>query len=228
MNKALLIFMLALAVDGAWANTMVIDPDDYATGTNLSNISPLATLSTTDNQSVYAMDLAPNAADGANTQGLGHKVFGYSGNNEWIYQPWESPAAGALQIGFHATVTHFSILVAELFWDAGPGDDPLFGQVYDNHNNFIGSLSTFGGAEVKLAQIDPSDASHGYWAYWTLEFSGTNIAKVIIGGDSEPTTLDRLTFDYTPVPEPSPGALLLLAGALLVIRKRQLSEYAAP
>jgi len=208
--KNLLIFCVFFLANAVSAGTIIIDPDDYDAGTDLTSISPHTTITTTDGAAVNAASLSAVAADGKNTQGLGQKVFGGGGwSDEWFYLPASSPG---LEIKFNIAVTHCSLLVAELFWDAGPGSDPVLAYVFDTNDNL---LSQFYVDEyhdrVDLGFI--VDGMEMTWAYWTFEYSAANIGKIIIGGDSEPTTLDRLEFtyaDYTEVSEPGSLVLILI------------------
>jgi hypothetical protein len=189
----------------AHALLVVVDADDFVEGSILTNSCKYATLSTTNGGDIYASKLSPNAANGNNTLEVGHQIFGSKNHQEWFSDP-------SLQITFNAKTTRFSILVAELYFDAGPGSEPLTAMVYDEFGNFLSYLATDDSTQVKLGEIEPGVPEHGYWAYWKLEFSAPSIGKVILGGDSEPTIFDRLEFDCVEaeVTEPSTFALLLL------------------
>lgn len=219
--KNLLIFCIFLLANASTAGTIIIDPDDYATGSDLTYISPHTTITTTNGDAVHAASISPVAADGKDTQGLGRKVFGGGGwSDEWFYMPvFSSPG---LEIQFNSPVTHFSLLVAELFWDAGPGSDPVLAYVFDENDNLLSQLYVNEHNErVDLGFI--VDGMNMTWAYWTFEYTASNIGKVIIGGDSEPTTLDRLEFTYLELPEPNLLALILI-GFLFLFTIRMLDR----
>lgn len=212
--KNLLIFCFFLLANTSFAGTIVIDPDDYDADTNLTNISPYVTISTTNGDAVYCASLSPTAADGMHTQGLGGKVFGGGGwGDEWFYMP--DFASPGLEIKFNAPVTHFSLLVAELFWDAGPGSDPVLAYIFDKDDHLISLLYV----DEYHQRVDLGFVQTGLdltWAHWTFEFSAENIGRIIIGGDSEPTTLDRLSFTFVEASEPSTLALMLMGFLLLL------------
>ena len=211
MKFAFLLLGIIFSAPQAFAISVVIDPDDFAAGTNLSTINPHVRLATTSGGNVYAADMSPTAANGNDTQGLGSKIFAYDGANEWYYMPeWKNANTTGMEITFTTKVTYFSLLLAELFWDAGPGSDPFRAWVYDEHGNFLTNLNYTESSRVDLGLIDPDDADHGHWYYAKLEYFGPSIGKVIVGGDSEPTTLDRLEFYRVDVPEPSSLILALI------------------
>ncbi len=227
MKFIFLILGFSLSAIPALATTMVLDPDDFATGTNLSTINPHAHIATTSGGNVYAADISPWAANGSNTQGLGSKIFAYDEADEWFYMPeLQNPITIGMEITFTSKVTYFSLLFAELFFDAGPGSEPLSALVYDEHGNFLTNLDYVPNSQVNLGWIDPSDESHGYWHYAKLEYFGPSIGKVIVGGNSEPTTLDRLEFNYVEVPEPNSFILLIIGmcGLLLSVKRKTRSE----
>lgn len=206
--KFLLFLAGALLSYGAHAVSIVIDADDFSDDSILTHSCKYATLSTSDGGDVYASRLSSSAANGNSTLAIGSKVFGSSKSNEWFLDP-------SLQITFSAKTTRFSILIAELYFDAGPGSDPLQAMVFDEFGNLLSYLSADDSTRVNLGEIEPGVPEHGYWAYWKLEYSATSIGKVVLGGDSEPTTFDRLEFDCveTEVPEP-PAIALLLTGVM--------------
>lgn len=204
---------------GAHALFVVVDPDDFLDGSILSKSCKHATLSTSDGGDVYASKLSPLAANGNNTLEIGQQVFGSSKNQEWFSEP-------SLQITFNSKTTRFSILVAELYFDAGPGSEPLTAMVYDEFGNFLSYLATDDSTQVKLGEIEPGIPEHGYWAYWKLEFSAPSIGKVILGGDSEPTIFDRLEFDCVEAEVPEPPAFALLLLGMFALRSRALKSKA--
>lgn len=217
MKNLVLGILLTTAASCSMGGSIIIEPDAYAHGTDLTNISKYAQIRSTDGKPVYAQSLSTNAADGYDTKDLGCNVFG----EEWFYHPDIS----GLEISFKAPVVSFSLLIAEVFPDAGPGSDPVLAYIYNTKNELISThqVDEFH-KRVDLGLIKGLEEINISWAYWTFEFSANDIGKVIIGGDSEPTTIDRLEFTYLEVPEPSP--LLLYISALFLIgvtRKRIIS-----
>ncbi len=224
----------------AMALNITLEPDNYASSTDLSDVSPYVSLSTTGGAPVYAAPIAgtgqvlpPGITD---TGPFQERVFSASPdrNSEWFAWP---DAAGAsvdsydpdewakdpfgLKISFSAPVNYLSLLGLELFPDAGwGGDDPLRWWVYDSSMTLISSdyMDTVPG--TGSIGFNPDEGFNYY--YWDMQLFRPDIAMVIIGGESEFTTLDRLVFNVTPVPEP--GAVMLLAfglaGLPLACRRR--------
>lgn len=205
----------------ALSSPIVIEPDDYAVGTNLSSISPLVTLTTTGGDAVYSADINSRweaAAEGYPTGPLGQKVFSRdpTENDEWYY--WRDSGyeeTMGLQIEFHQAVSSFSLLFAELFSDAGCCfSDPIYVYVFDTDGALQAALNgeVFAGYLGKTRAWDDEEVDA--WPYFDFHYSGSNIGRVIVGGESEPTSIDRLTFtlqETTPVPEPAAYAILALS-----------------
>lgn len=126
------------------ASAVIIEPDDFAPGTDLSTISPLVTLNTTGGAPVYSSTIhsgSTAAAGGNNTGPLGNSVFSRSPgtNSEWFYWPDIDPNdPSGVVIDFHQPVSSFSLLFAELFGDAGCClSDPVGMYIYAPDNTFI-------------------------------------------------------------------------------------------
>jgi len=218
------------------ANLITIEPDIYVPGTDLSNLFNDVSFSHGDGGKVYAAPVYP--VDTPTTGPLGTQVFSRSpnSNSEWIYPTFESIRPGdGLVITFNTTVDFISILAAEVRRDAGcctPGD-PLQWLVYDSADTLVWrgevgwvdggwdysttEFSVHSDIVDRLGVEPPESPLRGQPAYPVLEssFSFHDIHRVVIAGDSEPTTLDRLQFNTVSVPEPNP-ALLLVTGLLLI------------
>ena len=230
MDKRTCAALLALWAAPSYAALITIDPDDYAAGTALTGISPHVTIDTTGGGTVYAAPIAGTGRvlppDIADTGPFGERVFSRQAdrNSEWLtfpddagvstdpYDPAEwAKDPNALRLTFTESVSSISLLGLELFDDAGSGDDPLRWWIYDSAGALL-----FTGFEDTI----PGDGSLGVnsefgfnYYFWNLDFSNPDIRTVIIGGETEPTTLDRLTFKTASIPEP--GTLLLLSTSLL-------------
>jgi hypothetical protein len=228
------------SIGASVANSLTIDPDSYAPGTNLSAISPFVTLTTIEGAPVYSApvystpgypiyDFGDVVAQVTTTGLLGSNVFSAAGdiNNEWIGDPLDPPyTQGALVITFTQPVTYFSMLSAEIGIDAGPiVTDPLSVFIFDSSGALI-NFQEEGAAIAHNGFIDYGDGPRPAFPVYLTEYSGTDIWRVLITGQSEPTTLDRLTFrsETAPVPEPSTIVLLVagLAGIGLTSSKRSL------
>jgi hypothetical protein len=213
--------LLLLSIGVAEAITITIEPDDFALGTDLSNISPFVSLSSSAGDPVFSSSIHREntlAAAGNDTGPLGQRVFSTDPNYnlEWFYSPGLGVESG-LVIDFHRPVSSFSITIAELFPDAGGYfADPVLVDVFAPDGGLVERIrtdvATFG--TDYLGEIDLGEGPIPAWPYGTFEYGNSLIGKVVIGGDSEPTTLDRLSF--TVVPEPQ-GLALMCLGLIVIV-----------
>lgn len=140
------------------ATTITIEPDSYVPGTDLISISPYATVSTTGGNPVYASTIDQGstlAAGGASTGPLGDAVFSLNSgsNREWSYWPELGDDQNGLAFTFSQPVLSFSLLFAELFYDAGCCiNDPVRIFIYAPDNSLI---------EVVSADASPPDGYLG-------------------------------------------------------------------
>jgi hypothetical protein len=197
---------LLLPLSATAATTITLEPDSYALGTDLSTISPYVTVSTTGGNPVYASTIdktGTSAAGGANTGPLGDAVFSRTAdsNSEWFYWPELGDDQNGLAFTFSQPVTSFSLLFAELFQDAGCcTDDPTRIFIYAPDNSLIETVDADFFPPTGYLGIDPNDQITPIWPYWQFAYSGNIIGKIIIGGYSEPTSVDRLVFTVVPLP----------------------------
>jgi len=188
------------------ATTITIEPDSYAPGTALTSISPYVTVSTTGGNPVYASTIDQGstlAAGGASTGPLGDAVFSLNSgsNSEWSYWPELGDDQNGLAFTFSQPVLSFSLLFAELFYDAGCCiNDPVRIFIYAPDNSLIEVVSADASPPDGYLGTDPFDPNSPAWPYWQFAYSGNTIGKVIIGGYSEPTSVDRLVFTVVPLP----------------------------
>jgi hypothetical protein len=182
----------------AWA--VVVEPDAYPAGTDISNAFPGVTLSTVDSDlgdpRVFA--LQPPEPYWAST---GELVFGHAGDYgvHWVMDTIPGFRYGALRADFSPAAVSFSV-------DIIGNDASDYGQLnaYDATGNLLLSLQT-------------EDLSAG--AVETLSASGVgDISYVIAGGLLTDTVcLDNIVF----IPEP--GTALLGALALVGLSRRRTS-----
>jgi|SRR5690554_594170 len=198
------------------ASAIIIEPDDYAEGTDLSNISPYVKFSTVGGLPVYSSNIGEAAAGGHPTGPLGQRVFSSnpSTNSEWYYWRGEDEAGGFM-ITFHQPIVAFSLIFAELFSDAGCCmSDPIYLYLFSSDDTLIDVFCGDCGEAQYLGNTeDPEDA----WPYWRFTYRGDEIWKIIVGGESEPTTIDRLEFSLS-----EPPLLACLALGLIPIVGRRI------
>lgn len=230
----------------AHAGMVTIDPDDFLAGTDLSAASSLVSLSTGAGGAVYATGVYPRLGDAqppevTTTGPLGQHVFSQGGvdNSEWFAWPEEDmsvydPALWALQpqafvITFASSVNYASLLAAEIIGDAGCCiDDPVRWWVYDSTDQLIMSsyVDDFDNIVAYLGTEDFGEGPFPSYPVWRAEFHHPDIRRIVIGGESEPTTIDHLQFRTLDVPEPM-SAVLFLSALLMGFAARR-RNVAAP
>lgn len=233
-NENFIFFGLILTSCYSSATLVVVEPDDFAGGADLSEVSPYVTLSTVSGEPVFSSTIHQYgrlAADGNDTSILGDNVFSRYGdrNSEWYYWPERhngpSGVEDALMLSFSHPVDYFSLVFAELFPDAGCCiDDPILVDMFDREGALIESVYANHNPGIYLGELGElgvrGEISDAWPVYEFTNFS-TGISKVIVGGESEPTTIDRLTFKVAQqVPEPSSFALMFSGLVLLLLRRR--------
>lgn len=104
-------------------------------------------------------------------------------------------------ITFYQPVTAFSLIFAELFPDAGCCvSDPIYLYLFSADDTLIDVVCVDCSAPQYLGNAeDPDDA----WPIWHYKYQGDKVSKVIMGGESEPTTIDRLEFSVSEPPIPA-------------------------
>jgi hypothetical protein len=186
----------------AQAMTVTIEPDDYAAGTDLSNISPYVTLqkmSRSGSVLTYDGPVLSTLVSSGPAAPTGDRTFGSYADGYTM--------GTALGLFFHEEVTNLSLLA---------------------NNTYPFGVSTYWAAfdslGVKLAEgyagsgVTPGDN-------FAVNINVANMASVIIGASdgSNSSRLDALSFDIADrevaVPEPS-GLMLLAAGALGMLLAR--------
>lgn len=198
------VFVAALALAAgagrASAATVTIEPDDYAIGTDLTGVSPYATLLTLGEDNAEIPEFEVTAADGSFMDDLaatGDLVFSHSGVNFWS-------TTRKLQARFNGTTSEVGIAFAG---GAVLGTTTARMEVYDASGNLLGT--------------DVSEPT-AYGVFGTLSVTrpqGDIARAVAYGGFGEFVRLDALTF-ATPVPEPAGVGVAAAVGALLLTRRR--------
>lgn len=227
------IFLLAPAICSA--TLITLDPDSHRAGTNISDISPYVSITARGGAPVFSSTVdARKKKYFRNAGAMGKRVFSkvQDYNSEWmdLTDYHEPEFLDWITFSFSQSVTSVSLLYGELFGDAGTGSEPMDYFVYDLAGNLIGSSDYKNRGEV-VSEKGPRECltvwksrqdEFGNCTFWTSEitFTHENIGRIIIGGDSEPTTFDRLSFNTKDnvvidpplaVPQPPSYALLLVA-----------------
>ncbi len=206
------------------ATVITIEPDDYAAGTNLSTISPYAQITTTGGEAVYSASVHSRwerAAMDAPTQLLGDRVFSRRAdfNSEWYYWDGEPDQLDGFEINFSQAISSFSLLFAELFWDGGCCfNDPIKIFMFDGDNQLIDALWV----DEYATPVYLDDVLFEF-PYYQFSYHNSDVRRVVVGGESEPTTIDRLSFELLQEVPVAPSLLLGigLIGLPLLRRYRQ-------
>ena len=185
----------------AQAIIIVVEPDDFSIGTDLTNAFPGVTLSVQGQPTTKVI-----AADGANAAGCcnpfpvttGLLIFGQDPQPVPPLQKFNEALFGLMRADF-----------------ALPTDYVQIDIIFDDDD--IGILRAFDATDVLLDSVLVSGAGDqrgGLPPYVTAVISrGTSdIAYITVGGwDSEGGILDNLQFNRTSVPEPSTVIIFALA-----------------
>lgn len=227
--KNIVLFSVALVYQIA-AQAVTIEPDDYAAGTDLTHISPHVTITTTFGSAVYAATIEKSGiapAAGNATGPFGDRVFSLAPNNntEW-YWGLDPDFEEGLVLEFARPVTSFSILVGELYTYAGCcSSDPAVAYLYDDLDNLVDWFYLDGTPSGHLG--DPLDPTNAF-SWWEDTHLVAGVRKIILGGESEPTTFDRLSFTMAPVPVPAAAWFFLSAlGSLGIAQWRKAAAISA-
>ena len=206
MSKRLMALFtcLALTLFTSMANAILItvDPDDFADGTDISNVFSGISLSAIDggNNILLTNSVFSQTSSLAST---GTQVFGHDGI---FTQTWAQGLVADLRIDFIQATDFVSLDII-----ANNGFDPGFLEAYDSTGTLLGSFTTQG----NLGSGIPETA--------TISSGSANIAYVIASGlGGNDVALDNLIFNSATVPEPTVLALLSfgLLGVGIARRKK--------
>lgn len=181
------------------AAPLIIEPDDYLPGTDISAIVPGVLLSTvaSDHGAPQVLSTAPLVADWAST---GDLVFGHGGS---FPEHWVTDTVPGYRFGALRADLNLSFAVTEIQFDLNGND-----------SGDVGLLEAFAGDGTLLGTYETAQLDADSFETATIS-SATPIAYLIAGGKGTNTiTLDRLVL----IPEPASAAML--AAGLLLLRRR--------
>jgi hypothetical protein len=202
VNRKLLQAAMQLMVLAPLASAEVLEPDDYPSGTDLSNVFPGVTLSTvnSDYGDARVFALQPTEPYWAST---GQLVFGHVDPYpvHWVMDTYSPFRYGALRAHFSPAATLFRVDII--------GNDSLD----------YGQLSAFDAAGNLLLSLETGPLAAG--DIETLTVSGVgDIAYIYAGGRLTDTVcLDNMYVELAP----EPATALLGALGLVVLRRRETS-----
>lgn len=181
----------------AQATPITIDPDDYATGTDLSAISPYVNLTS----GRYVPVIAANFDCGSLAAPSGDRVFGLSnvdGCHGWSSQaggPYPAQQGNALVAAFNQDITDLTLSVLNVGYAWAYAAEYV---LYDVNMNVISS----GFVDAPLGEVVD------------IYFNQSGIRYLQIGGlDSiAALAIDKLSFNV-----PEPATLLLMSVGLLML-----------
>lgn len=199
--------LCTLAPFASHAMTVTIEPDDYAIGTDLSNISPFVTL---QKMEVWMGAVTPSGSvfSEAVSGGGGFNPPAPTGDQTFGNYGYGYGFGTAFGLMFHTAVSNVSLLANSYYW---PGV-PTTWAAFDASGNrlAVGSL----GRDVPAGES------------FQVEVNVENMAMLVLGADDggNTTRFDRLTFEvddrYATVPEPR-SWMLLGAGVMGVMLMRR-------
>jgi hypothetical protein len=175
------------------AGLKIIEPDAFATGTDISNAFPGVTLSALGqaNQSVFSLSSSPTST--------GTRVFGNSEDGH----EWGNGFNQGMRVDFTAPTDYVQI------------------DIIGNDSSDTGRLLAFNAGGTLLDTFTTGNLALGAVAVASIARASTDIAWVIATGSAnefDSISLDNLQFGR--IPEPATG-LLLLAGASAWLARRR-------
>ena len=192
MNKRLMALFtcLALTLFTSMANAIliIVDPDDFVDGTDISNAFSGITLSAIDGGSnvIATTSVYSQTSLLAST---GTQVFGHDGI---FVETWANGLVGDLRIDFMQATDFVSLDII-----ANNGSDPGFLEAYDSTGTLLGSFTTLG-------NLGPGTSETA-----SISSSSVNISYVIASGlFGNDVALDHLTYNSVTAPEPTVLTLL--------------------
>lgn len=205
--------LLLTASTFSHAFIVTIEPDDYAVGADLSNVSPYVTLSsrsyTYRTGDATDKPIKATAASPGHVSPTGDLSFGYHGFYVWPDEVG-APMYGGLALTFHQEVSQVTLLANDSKWP-GLSVDWV---AYDRDGNRIG----FGKSN--------SGGYGGPGETFLVDIRMDNLWAVVLGAHDAMNIIsfDHLSFNV--VPEPSTWMLLAPGLLALVLRRKSPAHLA--
>lgn len=235
-------FALMLASFNAFGSLITLDPEDYRNGTKLNELSPHLKISRGNGLPVYSAEWQKKGIFDLSgmidsIEPLGNKIFSFRPdyNSEWMYDYLtveqshvsninllRQHSSGSLILDFYKPVNNITIYTAELFQDAGwgSGSDPLLIFLYDRSGNLIHYGQEGMANEINYRSDYTPPTIYNPFSYTVNHFSFPEISHVAISGFSEPTTIGKIEFTTSTIPEPNSIILFSLLLPLLILKTR--------
>lgn len=226
MKKIIYGITLAVSSANALAVPVTIDSDDYAVGTNISELISevkIQAISRDRNGPLVYQDIIISEAPKENpmdrfepVQGFGDNMFGGSYYNVHHSDLFSAPGSQSAPIGWRGLGLQFFEPVQYLSLNTLSFADAAYIKTYDANGNLLdsmwGALNWDTGCYCSVSSID-------------IQHSQADIAYVVVGGSGSGTRINEITYD---VPAPSSFALLLMGavgGVFARARKSIRSKY---
>lgn len=188
---------------------VTIEPDDYAVGTDLSNVSPYVTLGarnywSEDGKSLVDGPITARAPAPGHLAPTGNLSFGYHGFHVF---PGENgrPLYGGFALTFHQEISQLTLLASSSYAPLGLSVDWI---AFDRDGNSLGMGRTPGNTSGDTLLID---------------IRMDNLWSIVLGGHD---SINAMTFDhlsFNVVPEPSTWMLLVPGLLMLALRRKSLT-----
>ncbi len=229
MKKLLSGVLLAFTTGGVFASPVTIDTDNYAIGTNISNVDSNASIHAVNYKKSVGftyndifvsdaptMDMIGEQPFDSVAAGFGDHAF--TSQTGGFYNAWHYDYAmrGAYEYpsGFSLNVLGIRFLepVRYLELRALSSSDMGYILAYDSSGNLLTTASQSASLSERPGRYYLQDLQ--------LSRNQADIAYVVFGGSSAASRLNQITYD---VPAPAPLALLgvgLISGMLVRIRRK--------
>ena len=191
------VLFVSLFSGHAYSQLVVIEPDDFAEGTDLREINPLVSMVVTTSSFETPFAVTANA-DNMGLASTGTMVFGHANVPFWNGER-------RLQLDFNTLVSEISIDVN--------GDFTLDPE--------IGILEIYNSDDVLLDVVETNPLS-GVPVTLSLSRQQGDIARAVAYASNGPfLRLDNLSFSVAPIPEPTTASVLAIVSICALLRRRR-------